>query len=135
MQNVLLQTLCTQPSANIFLSKDTSLQIFIAIFINHVFHKKVPFCFHQSLFNLVNSIIYGGDQRIEKREIYKADRNPPIAASKRYLLTPQSSSFSFSETYNMIGGSEKRNPCLNLKCPVLEVLKTAIFNNNSPKWR
>ena len=100
------------------------------------FHKKeVPFCFHRSLFNSVNSIIYDGDQRIEKREIYKADRNPPIAASKRYLLTPLSSSFSFSETYNMIGVSEKRNPCLNFKCPVLEVLKSAIFDNYSPKWR
>ena len=87
--------------------------------------RRFPFCCRQSLFNL---IFYGRDQRIGKREIYKVDRNPPITARERYLLKPLNSSFSFSETYSMmIGGSEKRNRCLNFKCPVLVSLKSAIF--------
>ena len=53
---------------------------------------------------------------INELEIYKADLNPPITARKHFLLTPRNSSFSFSEMYTMmIGGSEKRNHCLNFK--------------------
>ena len=116
IKNVLLQTLCTRPSANIFLGHLPNIFChFLPSLLTTFFHEKEgPFCFHQSSFNLVNSIIYGGDQRIEKREIHKADGNPLITARKRSLLTPLNTCFSFSETYTMmIGGSEKRNRCLN----------------------
>ena len=94
-------------SANFFLNNTFLQTIFFPIFFNHVL-----------------------TQGIGKREIYKGDRNPPITALKRYLLTPLNSSFSFfflRRTSTMIGGSEKRNRCLNFKCPVLVLLKSAIF--------